>query len=63
MIAPCIGIGRRLGHNFQPRYDTAPTLSRAKNIDAGELARVLEASAKQTYVCDVCTRCGQKVSR
>jgi len=60
------------GHKFRPRYDEERTvkgfgewmgagvkISLVFPIDMQEMATKL-VSTKQTYVCDVCVRCGEK---
>ena len=62
----CIGIGRLLGHNYQPRYDTTEsphevdgwTIAMRSGFD--DLHSLLTLTTT-TYRGDVCTRCGNRL--
>lgn len=50
--------------NFQPRYDTVPpNLDTITAPGAYWVIEFIEAMTRKTYVCDVCVRCGRKVTR
>lgn len=61
----CIGwFGPRC--NFEPRYDEGAPAAGLKyegSTTAEGVARVLQAARPVTYVCDVCTRCGEVSAR
>ena len=50
-----------LGHKFEARYDSEfpDQHSKMSNVTAG----MLHALRKQTYVKDICVRCGEVVKR
>lgn len=55
-----------LGHRYRARWDTRPGIGRINiegNTTADALARVIEAYRIETYICDVCTRCGHVIKR
>ncbi len=54
------------GHDFQPRYDVTSQLpSNVTSVSSNMNANQIEAlKVKKTiYLCDICTRCGLKVTR
>lgn len=64
--AQCLGaVGLTNGHNYQPRYDEGEPVGLSDSvlfttIDARK-AEIIAASKSRTYVCDVCTRCGDVI--
>ncbi|SCW91963.1 hypothetical protein SAMN03159424_04404 [Pseudomonas sp. NFACC05-1] len=54
----------RLGHKYRARYDSEPMLDfQVGRITPSDMCRFLEPGRKQTYVHDVCERCGHIVRR
>lgn len=52
------------GHRFEARYDTEPQLTDLKGSMSGYMAETLiRASAKKTYIWDICVRCGKTIKR
>lgn len=53
------------GHQFEARYDyQGPALnSKIRAADAAEATEFLRAAGKQTYVHDICVKCGKIVKR
>jgi len=58
----------RKGHNFEgrysygePVYDIETAQGTTAQLDA--MTRMLKATRSQTYVCDICTRCGERIER
>jgi hypothetical protein len=53
------------GHDFQPRFSygevTNPIFTLSHRYVASELVRMNEALRSQTYIHDICTRCGKVV--
>lgn len=50
-------------HKFEPRYDRgAADMSAFKTFQARDPS-YMEALRKQTYVCDVCVKCGERIGR
>ena len=52
-------------HNYQPRYDKSSGIDSADlaDIATGYLLAAIEAMRVETYVRDVCTRCGEYIDR
>jgi hypothetical protein len=51
------------GHNFRPRFDLGPAdVSAFRTISAAD-PDFLEQLRTQTYVRDVCERCGHTIER
>jgi hypothetical protein len=51
-------------HQFQPRYDLGPAnLSGFESIKGNGAGQFMEKLRQQTYVRDVCVKCGQTVER
>ena len=49
---------------FQPRFDyvgRAP--SPGMDISGNDVAGMLRAMGSETYICDVCERCGKRIER
>ena len=67
----CIGIGKLLGHKFRARYHTengqatTPTTLEVMGCGAADMAYLVEStkSRKQTYIHDVCVRCGVIINK
>lgn len=62
----CTGIvGRLFGHNFEARYSygAATTMVDEFEGNASAVIAVIEASKPETYVHDVCTRCGATIEK
>ena len=55
------------GHKFQPRYDYDPPVGKVKGPDGwatmDEMEQFVRACGRQTYVKDVCIRCGLSIDR
>jgi len=51
--------------NFEPRYDLAEPhgVNYEGSTTSEGLARIINASRAETYVCDVCTACGETRQR
>lgn len=61
--ADCPRFGRLIGGcKFEGRYDTGPA-SLSFDYRGQRLAELVEATKPQTYVRDVCRRCGRTVER
>ncbi len=52
--------------NFEPRYDEGTPPTEALKVEGGSaegVARILREMRPVTYVCDVCTACGEARNR
>ena len=57
---PCVRVGRYFGGcKFEPRYDYGESGAIKIKGTSENLVDVLNASKKQTYVGDICVRCGK----
>lgn len=68
ITAECPHRGKWRGCEFKPRYDSTPPTGedlpeplRECEYYNNEDVAMVEALTKQTYVCDICTRCGAVV--
>ena len=51
-------------HRFKPRYDLGPAdISGFQSLKGNGAGSFLEKLRKQTYVRDVCVKCGQTIER
>ena len=59
-MTSCKGvIGVIFGHKFQPRYSYGnPTIENVKYVYLQGAIELIDASKSETYICDVCERCG-----
>ncbi len=65
MSEDCKRAGRIFGGcHFAPRYDLGPAdVSRFTSLSGAGAGSFLEKLRKQTYVRDVCVRCGKTIER
>lgn len=61
----CQGLsGLLFGHRYRPRYSYGqPALASLKGGSHWGAAEVINASKPETYVCDICERCGHIINR
>lgn len=60
----CPRVGRWIGAcRFRPRYDIGSPTVKTDRMWGFDLAGIIEASKPQSYVHDVCIRCGKTVQR
>jgi hypothetical protein len=62
-MTDCPRFGKWFGCRFEARYDLGPPdLTAYKTVSAMSRG-ALEMHRRQTYVCDICVRCGATIER
>ncbi len=52
-------------HRFEPRYDLSPANMKGQMAECApsDAIAMMDRFRAQTYVCDICVRCGTVISR